>query len=159
MNLFTEQMQELNTADRKKAVQWTDTDLKERMVVVIKDTTDAEIDRVSIRLGGTTPVKIVNDQNSFTIKKGSLTKLEILNKIKGVSDDELIPKLQDAHKRLMNSLHKSKLARAKRADKIKKLREQDSLLFAAQKQEETLKVAMNLNRLKREKAKANTLAG
>lgn len=158
MNLFAEQIQELNTTDHKKAALWDNDDLISRMTVVIRDTNNPEIDRVSVRLGGTTPIRIINNKSSFTIKKGSLNSSEILEQIRGQKTEELLPILKDAHSRLLDSLHKAKSSKAKKLSALKRLEAQDSSLLIVQKQEEKLRIEVNVNRLKRDKKRATTLA-
>ncbi len=156
IDLFAVQTEELNPTSHKKASEWTDTDLKERITVVIRDTADPKIERISIRIGGTTPVKLFNNKGSRTINKGSLTESEIYEQVKALDKGKLMPILRNAHKDLLASLHKSKLAKAAKIAKAKRLKREEHTFLAIQKQEEQLKMEMNLAKLKRDQNKVNT---
>jgi hypothetical protein len=154
MSLFAEFIKKPATSDNKKAACWSELDMKENLSVIIKEAKEPELDRVSVTLGGLIPVKVIDNQASFKIKKGSLTREEVLEQVKGLDDAELFPLLRDAHKRLLTSLHKSKLAKAAKLAKAKKRKKQEEYLLIAQKQEKELKIAVSLNKLKEEKASA-----
>jgi len=155
IDLFAVQTQEMT--EKKKPVFWTDQDLIDNMTPVIRDSKDPEKDLISIRIGGTTPVKVFNNKGSRTIPKGSMTELEILEQVKGLDNDKLMPALRSAHKGLLASLHKSKIAKATNIAKAKRLKQDEQNLFAIQKQEEQLRIEVNLARLQRDQNKTNTL--
>jgi hypothetical protein len=159
IDLFAEQTQELEAFDRNKVAEWSDIDLKNAIKVTIRDTAEPEKDRVFVKIGGTTPVKLFNNKGSRTIAKGSLTEEEALEQIMGLSEDKLMPVLRNAHKSLLTSLHKAKLSKAAKVAKAKRLKREKEAFLSIQKQEEQLKVEVNLARLQREQDRANISIG
>ncbi|WP_114325982.1 hypothetical protein [Candidatus Colwellia aromaticivorans] len=154
IDLFAEQTQELT--EKKKPALWNDADLIENMTAIIRDTKEPTIERVSIRLGGTTPVKVFDNKCSRTMPKGALTREEALSQVKGLDKEVLLPALRDALKSLLASLQKSKQAKAKKIAKFKRLKREEQAFLAIQKQEEKLKIEANLVKLKREQDKYST---
>lgn len=151
MNLFAEFIQKPTTASSKKAALWTEADMKENLTAIIKEAKEPDLDRIYITLGGLIPVKLIDNQASFTVKKDSLTKKEVLRQVKGLKDEELFPALVNAHARLLKSLHKSKLAKAAKLAKAKKRKKQNEHFLSSKKQEEILKVDVNVSKLQKEK--------
>ncbi|MBB1317816.1 hypothetical protein H5123_09195 [Shewanella sp. SR43-4] len=92
--------------EHKSPSEWTLEDCKSNLQVIFKESKNADEIDVSVRLQGLTMLRLHNGKTVIQIKKGALTKEEVLERV--IDADSIIVEAQE---RLKESLRKAKTSR------------------------------------------------
>ena len=104
MNLFSDIA--IQEDEVKSPKDWTLQDCKNNLITVFKNSSEDDIQIVSINLGGFTALKLNGNKTTFKMKKGLKTKEQIVDII--IDQDDVI---LEAQKRLIVSLTKAQYSR------------------------------------------------
>jgi hypothetical protein len=102
MNLFDD----IAVEEARSPRDWTLEDCKKKLTVIFKEPTEGDCIDVSIRLQGFTFLKIQNQKTVFKMKKGEMSKGEVLERVQQA--DAVI---LEAKSRLIASLDKARTSR------------------------------------------------
>jgi hypothetical protein len=92
--------------ENKNPRDWTIDDCREQLTVITRETNDPETIDVSVRLHGLTMLKLEGDKTTLPIRKGSLSKQEMLERAQKADD-----LLAEALARLIKNLNKARSSR------------------------------------------------
>tara|TARA_R110002167_G_scaffold32371_3_gene105172 strand:+ start:249 stop:653 length:405 start_codon:yes stop_codon:yes gene_type:complete len=128
MNLFNDVA--LTNTETKNPRDWTIDDCRENLTVIFRESKNANVIDVSVRLNGLTMLKLHEGKTTVQIPSGSLSKQQILERVRGADNV-----LEEAKERLIESLNKARTSREinyKRKPKnaLPPKREKDSQDFA-----------------------------